>query len=163
MKKLSLVSLVLVLTLAMAGMSFGATSTTQMVVSVTVPQVCEVSAYSLYFGEYTGSFVNANSSIGVLCPLDVPYEIALDAGQNFGQGGRNMSDGLGNMLYYELYDSSYNWWGDAGHGDTFARGNTVVGTGTGAAQYYGVTGYLYAQGVRPYGYYQDVVNVTVYY
>ncbi len=106
--------------------------------------------------------------------LNTNYLIALDAGSNYDPQNdfRQLSEGSGGLLRYELYKStSYSdptaVWGDSSYGDTYVSGYVLTDTGTGYQQNHSVYGILLGpergQLVAPAGSYADVVNVTVYY
>jgi spore coat protein U-like protein len=165
MKKLSIVSLALVLMLAMAGISFGATATGTLNVSATVVPTCSVLTTAVNFGAYDGSYVQTQGDITVTCAQDTPYNIALDAGMNYNvsNGGyRTMANGT-NYLNYALWKSTgTEYWGDSDYADTFPA-TSLADTGNGAAQAHTVIAGIVPGQTVPTGSYTDVVNVTVYY
>jgi spore coat protein U-like protein len=170
MKKLSIISLALVLTLAMAGICFGATASGTLNVSATVVPTCSVSTTPVNFGNYdSANNISATGDITVTCPSNTPYHIALDAGQNYTSCGwigalRVICDGAGNGVPYELaQDSTFTRWGDSDYANTYSAGMSLADTGNGAAQSHAVYGLLIGIGTVPPGIYTDVVGVTVYY
>jgi spore coat protein U-like protein len=165
MKKLSLVSLALVLTLAMAGMSFGATAAGTLNVSATVVPTCSVSTTPVNFGNYDGSYIYTFGDVTVTCAQGTSYHIALDAGQApDGSGYRRMSNGTNYLLYAlgNINVPGVNW-GDADYANTYPYGMSYPDTGNGVAQAHSVTAELVPGQNVPTGPYSDVVNVTVYY
>jgi spore coat protein U-like protein len=168
-KKLTIISFALVLTLAMAGMSFGATAAGTLNISATVVPTCSVSTTAVNFGSnYDGtSDVLANGDVAVTCPSNTPYHIALDGGQNYlGGSPRLISDGAGHSLWYLLHqDNGFTTiWGDNDYANTYPYGSSLADTGNGVAQAHTVYGSLLAPQPTPSpGSYTDVVNVTVYY
>ncbi len=153
MKKLLLpAALLLSSGLAMAG-----TASTTLDVSVTVGNVCTVSTAPVNFGTYDSiSGNNASGSVTVSCNVGANYSIALDAGAN---GYRQLSNGLGNYMSYELYDPMGNVWGD---NYVTVSGFAYSGASTGT-DIFAVNGQLAAGAAVPDGVYSDVVNVVVTY
>jgi spore coat protein U-like protein len=163
MKKLSIVALAMALTLAMACMSFGATATGILNVSATVVATCSVSTTAVNFGNYQGADLYSTGDVAVTCSQGTPYNIALDAGQNF-DGSRKIGNGV-DAIPYALcqYGPCVGQWGDASYGDTYSAGYSLADTGNGASQSHTVYGWLLGTGPVSPGNYTDVVNVTVYY
>jgi spore coat protein U-like protein len=165
MRKLSIITLALVLTLAMAGMSFGSTATGTLNVSATVVPTCSISTAPVTFGNYDGvTFLYSNGDITVTCASGTPYHISLDAGQH-SNGWRSISNGV-DRLYYGLYKNMSEGgveWGDADYANTYPDGASLADTGNDAAQAHTLYGALWLSGSVSPGTYTDVVQVTVYY
>jgi spore coat protein U-like protein len=167
MKKLIISLFIMALGVTFAGAAHGATKTATLDVSVNVVPVCTVSTTAVDFGDYDGSIdVFANGDVTVNCPIDVSYNIALDAGQNAAVG-RAVSDGV-NGIGYELHqDSNLAFpWGDSDFASTYTSGPSLFDTGDGSDQPHPVYGAMLAFPpgfTTPTGAYTDVVTVTVHY
>ena len=137
------------------------TSTTAFNVSATVQATCLISATDLAFGTYTGSAIDATSTISVTCTNTTAYNVGLDAGTGSGAlvSSRKMTGPSAATLNYALFSNSArssNW------GNTVGT-DTVSGTGNGNAQTLTVYGRVAAsQYVQP-GAYSDTITATVYY
>lgn len=164
MKKILLAILVLVVGVAFTANSYATTSTSTLDVSLNAVVSCSVSTSPVIFDGYDGSVdVIGFGDVTVNCPLDVRYEIALDAGANFDGDYRNMSDGA-NTIWYGLGDPTGTYeWGDAEYAATYPFGSVVSDTGNGSAQPHTVIGGVAAGQAVSTDPYFDVVNVTVYY
>jgi spore coat protein U-like protein len=152
----------LALSLAFTGHAQAATATATLDVSATVGVTCEVSTTPVNFGAYSGMQMQiATGTITVTCSPDVPYNIALDAGQHHDGITRKISNGT-DLIRYEL-GSTFTpvVWGDDG---VTNDGITVAGIGVGYAQAHVVYAGLEELGYTPSdGIYTDVVGVTVHY
>jgi len=137
------------------------TATTSFEVTVVVPASCTLGASALAFGNYSGSVLNATSTISVDCTNSTPYNVGLNAGTSSGAtvANRSMTGPSSTLLGYKLFS-------DAGR--TTNWGNTVgtdtkAGTGNGAVQTLTVYGQIPAgELVRP-GSYTDTVTATLTY
>lgn len=133
-------------------------------VTVSVDAACTVAASGFAFPTYSGVGVDSTSTIDVTCGQNVPYQIALNGGNNFnsGTGHRRMASGA-TFLDYQLYQQNgfQTVWGDSGFQGTMPNGTPKAGTGTGASQQHTVFGHLYANQTVPGGTYTDTVLVTV--
>jgi spore coat protein U-like protein len=141
---------------------------TVMEVSAEVPAACTVSAAPLSFGVLSSTLgKQASTDITVNCPTSVPYNIALDAGQNPDGDARRVTNGSGAFVTYGLYgDASLapgSLWGDKSFGDTYFTGSTKSGTGDGTDQSHAVFGAMNLYGSNPPGTYTDQVVVTVHF
>lgn len=162
MKKLLLpATLLLASGLAAVGTAHAATANSTLNVSATISSECIVLTTEANFGTVSASVWNyATGTVSVQCTLATPYTIALDAGANYDGTSRNVSNGLGNTLAYDLQESvSLQLWGDGGATNTWAA---ISGTGTGSLDTRLVEATLYF-GTVPAGTYSDTVNVTVTY
>lgn len=155
MKKI-LLPAVLLLSSSLAMAAGTAVSTLD--VSATVGSVCAVSTSPVNFGAYDYLLTsNAFGSVTVTCNAGTTYTIDLDGGMN---GDRQLTDGAGNYIDYELYDSvSGLVWGD-GHITVMA--DPVSATSTGIDTFT-VDGQVLAGAMVPDGVYGDIVNVVVNY
>ncbi|MDB2439265.1 spore coat U domain-containing protein [Hellea sp.] len=131
-------------------------ATGTLVVEATVSNVCSVATTPVTFGEVGLTDVSTNGSITVTCTIFSPFEVALDGGNAGDINGRQMDNGLGNTIDYQLYTEANNTtvWGDG------TSGSTVDGTGPSETlTVYGAT----LSGPEAAGTYTDSVTVTVTY
>lgn len=100
--------------------------------------------------------IDNQTTFGVTCTDQAPYNIGMGAGQNASGGSNRMTDGT-NFVSYALYQDSARTtvWGNTVGSDTEA------GTGNGDEQTITVYGEVPAQTTPPAGNYSDVVAVTV--
>jgi spore coat protein U-like protein len=139
-------------------------------VSVNVIAACSVTTSSPFvIPDYDGStdIGGPLGTIDVTCSAGVPYNVALDGGQNYVAGsasGRFLSDGLGNFLPYGLMTEADPavFWGDSDFAAT-TEWPSVAFVGTGVLQSHTVPGGVGAGNDVPFGTYSDVVTVTVHY
>jgi spore coat protein U-like protein len=121
---------------------------------------CGISASNLNFGNYTGTVLNATTTLQVGCTSGTAYNVGLNAGTATGATvtTRAMQNGTA-LLNYALYSNSgrtTNW------GNTVGT-DTVAGTGTGVAQPLTVYGQI-AAGLHPTpGTYTDTITAAVTY
>lgn len=157
------------ITLAALGFATAAsaqTAVTTMDVTMTVQATCNVVANPLAFPAVLvdGAAPTQITTVEVTCSTGVPFDIAMDAGSNFGGGSRRMWDNASNYIAYSinLPDNSGPW-GDANYDNTFSAGDEWAGTGTNAALSYNVRGAV--TGAAPYvpGTYSDQVTVSVHF
>jgi len=137
------------------------TVTNHFSVKATVVVACNIAANPLNFGTYSGSLINATSTIFVTCTNTTAYNVGLNAGTATGATvtNRSMTGPGGALMSYTLYRNSArtNNWGSTVGTDT------VAGTGTGVAQSLTVYGQIPAgQYVTP-GAYADTIIATVTY
>ena len=131
-----------------------------MAVSVEVLPNCTVAAAPLAFGAVASTEApaySATTSVEIACGPDVPFSVALDDGQNAGNGTRRALDpATGEYLVYEIYaDPAHSQrWGSFG-----AQSVSGVTTSTGSARLtaYGVIG---SEPQIASGSFSDVVTVT---
>jgi spore coat protein U-like protein len=132
-------------------------------VKIQIQNACEITTApaDLDFGTAgpLTSNVDNQTTFGVTCTDQAPYNIGLDNGQNASGGVRRMADGNGNFVSYALYQDN---------GRTTAWGDTVgtdteAGTGSGDEQTITVYGRVAPQTTPPAGSYQDTVVVAVTY
>ena len=128
---------------------------------------CTISASALDFGvvgvELTRKSAQATGSVSIRCLSDLPYSIALDAGNGSGatvahrlMTRNGSSDTLAYGLYADLAHTQL--WGDGSSGT-----QTVSGTGLGSQLTvpHLVYGKLDAQELPPFGKYRDRITVTI--
>ena len=150
----------IVATISQIGGSNFPTVFVRFTVSAAVGASCSLSATDLAFGSYSGSLIDATSTISVNCTNATPYNVGLDAGIAPGATVTNRSmTGPGSTLlnYHLLSDPArtINW------GNTVGI-DTVAGTGTGTAQFLNVYGQLPAsQTTLQPGTYSDVITATI--
>lgn len=138
-------------------------------VSVSVIPACSVSTSSPFvIPDYDGTADVGGplGTIDVTCSAGVPYNIALDGGENYAAGtptGRFLSDGI-NLLPYGLMTEADPtvFWGDLDFAAT-TEWPSVAATGTGALQTHTVPGGVGAGNDVPVGVYTDLVIVTIHY
>ena len=129
-------------------------------VTAAVGASCSLSATDLAFGSYSGSLIDATSTILVDCTNATPYNVGLDAGIAPGATvtNRGMTGPGPTLLNYRLLSDparTINW------GNTVGI-DTVAGTGTGTAQFLNVYGQLPAsQPTLQPGTYSDVITATI--
>jgi spore coat protein U-like protein len=129
-------------------------------VSANIGPMCTISATNLAFGSYTGTTLDAVSTLSVTCAKATAYYVNLNEGMNPDGSYLPRASGPGGALL------SYTLFQDAAR--TSRWGNTynldgVAGTGNGIAQVLNVYGRVAAgQFVNP-GAYSDTVIVTLTY
>lgn len=159
-------TLAVALALGTAGTAFAAPgdpTTTDMNVSLTIVNECKSAVVDdLDFGEHgvLDANVDAEATISFTCSTDLPFDVALDAGQGAGAttSARVMTSGT-DMIGYQLFrvnDHTGNW-GDVVDTDTLG------GTGMGSSQDITVYGRVPVQTTPAAGDYSDIVHVTVTY
>lgn len=137
------------------------TQTTTYNVTSTVTATCLISGSSLGFGSYSGSSINAQTTVSVQCTNGTTYNIGLNAGTASGASvsTRAMTGPGGATLNYAMYqDTNHttNW------GNTVGT-DTVAGTGNGNSQSISVYGQLPASQFVTPGSYSDTITATVTY
>ena len=137
--------------------------TADFTVSITIENDCTITADNINFG--TVSEVNtahtASGQVHVTCSSQGQIDVTLNAGTGTGSSlaSRQMDDGAGNAISYNLYN-------DSGHttisGDGTTGSKLFSGTSTGAQQDLDVYAQTDAsQGVKPVGSYSSTVTATV--
>jgi spore coat protein U-like protein len=152
--------------LAVLGLLFAAqaanaqTATTTFSVTATVNSTCLVSGNTLAFGTYTGTAIDASTTLSVTCSNTQAYTVGLSAGTGTGATVTNrlMTGPSSATLNYALLTGSYTGtnWGNS-------SGSWVSGTGNGSAQTLTVYGVLAANQYPTPGSYSDTITVTVTY
>ena len=127
-------------------------------VAVMVEASCEVATLPIDFGLYLGRDIRVRGDIVVRCTRGVPYNVSLDGGLNVDGTRRQMDDGNGNLVAYDLLTVSGQYWGD--DGVTIAA-PPVDGVGRGRAVRLKVEGRITGPVEAPTGLYRDLVTVTV--
>ncbi|HAX92939.1 MAG TPA: hypothetical protein DCY25_03145 [Bacteroidales bacterium] len=171
MKKLIVVMLGLVLTVLFLSAAFAEIRTDYLTVSATLVPSCTVSATSINFGDTGGAEdVFANGSVTVNCDSGTTYEIGLNEGLHYIEGGYfwRCMESNSHLLQYRLYISdpgNYLYeWGNTCSTNTYNKGVCNSGTGTGANQEYIVYGLVNSfYSMLPPGVYTDTVTVEVVY
>jgi len=139
---------------AMAG-----TDTGTMTVTVTVSDVCAVDGGTLDFGTYSGGQSAALDAAGAIAYVGCSagtLTFALDGGGSGNVDGRNLTNGSGNSLIYQLYRNSGRTqvWGEGSR----ALSLQLLVSGSGSIPVYGrIPGGQQAAS----GNYSDSVNVTL--
>lgn len=136
-------------------------ATTSFTITAAVHSTCALTAANLDFGTYSGTLLNATSTITVACINKTPYNVGLNAGTATGATvtTRKMTGPSSSLLSYSLFrDSGHtqNW------GNTVGT-DTLPGTGTGNQQFLTVYGQIPAGQYATPGSYLDTVIVTVTY
>ncbi len=167
MKSAILILMGLAMVIAVSGPASAASQTTNLNVSAILLPGCSVSTAPVSFGATVGSDVTyATGDVTVACNTGIVYNIALNAGNNYG-ADRRLSNGQPSPAYveYQLHkDSSYaTWWGDSDFGNTYSWGSSLADTGTSVSQSHTVYGVLAQVTGQPPGDYTDTVTVTVHY
>jgi spore coat protein U-like protein len=161
MKKplIRLTSLAVLACLANTPTAFAATATDTFNVTANIPTSCSVTAGSdLAFGDYTGTQIDATTTVSVTCTSGGAYTVGLNDGTHFSSPNRRMLHDTADFLNYELYkeEARTNRWGNSG-------AELVDGTGTGSAQTLTVYGRLPGSQSLIAGAYTDTITVTVTY
>lgn len=136
-------------------------ATASFTITAIVQARCMVTATDLAFGNYSGTLINATSTITATCTKTTAYNVGLNAGTATGATvtNRKMTGPSSSTLNYNLFRNTtrtLNW------GNTVGT-DTVAGTASGAAQALTVYGSIpAAQYVRP-GSYSDTITVTLTY
>ena len=160
MKRLLLFLGILSLVLALSPAAYSQNATGNLGVYANAIEVCHVRTTPITFIDYDNSDQTAYGRVEVNCTFDTDYSIALNEGihPDTVNSIRQMSDGHGHRLAYEIYDPSDNLWGD----DTGVYGTEYgILTGNGNWQTYNARGEVAGlQGVAP-GDYSDTVKVTI--
>lgn len=154
-----LTALALMACLANAPAAYAATDTDTFNVTATVQTSCTVTAGNdLAFGIYSGTQIDADTTISITCTSGGTYTVGLDDGVDPNVTQRRMKHGTADYLNYELYKETgrTNRWGNAG-------GELVSDTGTGSAQSKTVFGRLAGSQTLIAGAYTDLITVTVTY
>jgi spore coat protein U-like protein len=156
------------LAVALAGIPFSgalvspalaqSTETTTFQVTATIANTCVISATALAFGPYTGTQLDATSTITVTCTATTPWQVGLDAGTAAGATTttRKMTNGA-STLNYSLFRNStrtLNW------GNTLGT-DTLTGVATGLQQLNTVYGRIPAAQAPAPGAYLDTITATV--
>jgi spore coat protein U-like protein len=128
-------------------------------VTANVPPDCTFSAGDLVFGTYSGTQLDAQSSITLTCTSGTAWNIGLDAGTFAGATvtTRKMTGPGTSSMSYSLFRNSgrtLNW------GNTVGT-DTLSGTGSGSAQSVSVYGRVPASQNLPAGSYQDTIIATI--
>jgi spore coat protein U-like protein len=166
MKKLIISLFIMALGISLSGAAYGGTETATLDVSVNKVVACTVSTTAVNFGDTDGTtMLYADGDVTVNCTPGAPYNIALDAGQNYDTAlGRILSYGVNTISYGLTQDPGYQTqWGDSDFANTFDEGSSLADTGDGTDQPHTVYGYVGTGNNVPAGTYTDVVTVTVYY
>lgn len=146
--------------LLLSGSALAAEATDDLGVTLTVEAQCSVVANPLDFGTANfASDLDGATTLAVTCTDDAAYTVSLDAGDGVGAttAVRKLTSGS-NTVNYALYK-------DAGRTEVFGAsgGDTLAGTGTGAAQTVNVYGRVPSGQSVPAGSYADTVTVTLTY
>ncbi len=135
------------------------TATAAFSVTATVQPGCSVIATALNFGAYSGTLINATSTITANCSSGLAYNVGLNAGTASGATvtNRSMIGPGGRLLSYKLFRNSsrtLNW------GNTVGT-DTLAGTGSGAGQLLTVYGQLPGGQSPAPGHYSDTITATI--
>ena len=132
-------------------------------VSITITNSCSVSnVVPIAFGSHgsLASEVTAAGSVDVNCTTDLPYEVALDAGDGTGAtiSNRLMTGPDDETIVYSLYKDALHTevWGDE-------EAALLEDTGAGVAQTHTIYGRVGPQTTPVAGAYSDIVAVVVSY
>lgn len=138
--------------------------TTTLPVTANVVAACTVGATGVSFGTYTaGESSFANGTVTVNCASGTAYSVALNAGNNYTSGFRNMVSGSNGLSYYLFLEQSFtNQWGDSCGAASYPSGGCLATSGTGVDQVHTVYGVMPINaGSDVPGDYTDTVLVTV--
>lgn len=83
------------------------TQSTNLTVSLTVTNDCEISSPAINFGSapVISGFSGVNGSVNVSCTKGSNYTVGLDDGQNVALGRRRMKSSAGGFLAYDIFKS----------------------------------------------------------
>lgn len=150
---------VLLLLVVASSTAAAASTSTTFNVTTEVQASCQVSATDLAFGIYDPTSLAArtsSSTITVLCTLDTPYTVGLNAGSNPNGSSRRMGTGA-SRVGYSLYR-------DGARTTEFSTTVAdVSGVGSGASQVHTVYGAMPAGQNVSAGTYSDQITVTLNY
>lgn len=137
------------------------TATTTVAVSATVSNSCTITAAALSFGAYTGALLTGSSTFSPNCTTGAAWTVDADKGLNqtgaSGSYQRRLVNGTA-FLNYSLFTDSAR---TINFGTTTTSGQTIAGTGTGAAQSTTFYAQIPAQTGTLSGTYNDTVTLTV--
>jgi len=167
MKKLLKAVVVMAMVLGLAGGAYAGSTLGSMWIDA-YPQGAVILSIDsiLDFGGFdnsvSGNTVPATGQISVFAANGFNYNVTIDAGVNYSGTSRQVSDGTGSYLAYNLYhDATYTTeWGDSGFSNTYPVGAAIPGTGTGAWQPYTVHGLLTTDSMANGAFHNDMVTVT---
>ncbi len=122
---------------------------------------CLITTNTLNFGVYSGTQLDANTTVLVTCTNTTPYNVGLSAGMGSGAtvNSRLMTGPASTTLAYSLYQDAgrtINWGNTPGI-------DTVSGVGIGRSQTIAVYGRIGAAALGMPGIYNYTVIATVYY
>lgn len=131
-------------------------------VKIKIDNSCTITADNIDFGTVAdvSTAHTATGAVHVTCTGKGPIDVQLNAGTGSGStlGTRQLDDGAGNVVTYNLYN-------DSGHSTVSGDGTTgsklFSGTSTGAQQDLTVYAQTDAQGAKPAGTYTSTVTATV--
>lgn len=153
----------ILLAAALAAMAWApalaATETDVLTVQVTVQEACSIAGTTIDFGTYTGgqaAVLDAQGAITYSSCAAGTLTIALDGGSAGNVAGRQMGNGNGGNINYQLYRNSTRSqvWGSEGD----AQQIVLLEAGSGSVPVYGR---IAAGQVVGAGTYTDTVNVTM--
>lgn len=130
-------------------------------VTTTVNANCLISTNTLDFGNYSGTQIDASTTLGINCTNGTPYTVALNAGTGSGASFANriLTAGSSTMIYNLYTDTARTTiWGDG----TSAT-QLINNTGSGTNQTFTVYGRLPGTQTPTNGTYTDTITVTVSY
>lgn len=130
--------------------------------SVQVVASCILQARDLDFGEYLGVEKNSSTQILVKCQKELPFQLALDAGQHYDGIYRRLARG-NDSIPYNLKQPNGHEWGDSDFANTYKWAASAPGTGTGSWQVLAVNGTLSGGFIVGAGHYQDTVLATIHF
>ncbi|ROH93655.1 SCPU domain-containing protein [Stagnimonas aquatica] len=163
------------LLIAVQGPALAASVRSNLAVSANVTAACSVATPGLSFGQLApGDLRSAQSTLTIVCPAGVAYQVTMDAGQHYDAalGLRRMFNANGDAIAYYLnkQDGPNAFpmpWGDAGFGNTVPGAQPYPGTGTGDPQTALIYGDIdYRNNPRrefPAGRYVDQIVMTIHY
>lgn len=141
--------------------------TTDLTVSLTVTNDCQITTPAISFGSapVISGFAPVNQSVSLSCTKGSNYTVGLDDGQNVAAGRRRMKSGTSNFLAYDIFKSAGTVrWGalpGARRASSDADINPGAGTGTGS-QVFNYNARIYPdQATPPAGTYVDNVILDV--
>lgn len=161
MGKIKIAVLALFLAIAFAGTASAGATSANLNVSANVLAWCGLGVAPVNFGDYSGALISVALNVNVKCSNTVPWAVTMDAGQNYQNTWRHMTDGAGGLVRYQLNKPGGLEWGDTGYAATYTFGTPETGTGTGNVQSLAGTAVAHAGWAPAPGAYSDTVVVTV--
>jgi spore coat protein U-like protein len=167
MKKLFFLILIYMLFFAfMASQTISADTTNLRTIAMVRPKI-KISATSMNFGNIddAGTYL-ASAIITVKAPVGTSFNIAIDAGLHYSGGSRQMKKtGKPDNIPYQIFkDPGYSMqWGDSDFDNTFPHGSSLSGISTGPKTEFIAYGRVILQEAPAYGFYIDMLTVTIHY
>lgn len=161
MGKFKFAVLALFLALAVSGTAYAGSTSTTLNVSANVVVWCAIGVTDVDFGDYAGNFISVPLNVDVKCSNTAPWAVTMDAGQNYLNTFRHMTDGAGGLVRYNLIKPGGGEWSDVGYAGTYCCGTPVTGIGDGNVQGLAGSAIAFSGWAPAPGAYSDQVVVAV--